>query len=182
MDPALDIRRAAADLKASENRLRESVTAARAAGASWREIGDALGTSRQAAFTRFGDETGRSGDQLALRTTQLFESLSAGDYESVRTMMSYSCARALTKRKLLGAWADAVRASGAFVGCANAVPQQPDGRTPIERWAHRQLVTHVFQTALHFARDDLTGRVAYDSAGRVIGILMLADDAPDRLF
>ena len=34
--------------------LQEAVDRARAAGHSWREIGDVLGTTRQAAFQRFG--------------------------------------------------------------------------------------------------------------------------------
>jgi hypothetical protein len=46
---------AARDLSAAaEEGLQTAVDRARAAGQSWREIGDVLGTSRQAAFQRFG--------------------------------------------------------------------------------------------------------------------------------
>jgi hypothetical protein len=38
----------------AETKLKEAVEAARRAGHTWQEIGDLLGTSRQAAFQRFG--------------------------------------------------------------------------------------------------------------------------------
>ena len=46
---------AARDLSAAaEAALQATIDRARAAGQSWREIGNVLGTSRQAAFQRFG--------------------------------------------------------------------------------------------------------------------------------
>jgi hypothetical protein len=44
---------AAAELARAEDLVGRAVGAARAAGASWAEVGDALGTSRQAAQQRF---------------------------------------------------------------------------------------------------------------------------------
>jgi hypothetical protein len=41
-------------VRSAEDDLRAAVESARSAGRSWAEIGDALGTSRQAAFQRFG--------------------------------------------------------------------------------------------------------------------------------
>ncbi|KRA29804.1 MULTISPECIES: hypothetical protein [unclassified Nocardioides] len=41
-------------LQAAEDELRAAVAAARAAGDTWTVIGAALGTTRQAAFQRFG--------------------------------------------------------------------------------------------------------------------------------
>jgi DNA invertase Pin-like site-specific DNA recombinase len=38
----------------AENKLRQVVEEARAAGATWADIGDALGVSRQAVYKRFG--------------------------------------------------------------------------------------------------------------------------------
>jgi Protein of unknown function (DUF3887) len=52
---ALDAVSAARDLAAAaETALQAAVDRARATGQSWREIGEVLGTSRQAAFQRFG--------------------------------------------------------------------------------------------------------------------------------
>ena len=50
------IRAALAHIDDAERELREAVRAARAAGDSWTIIGAALGTSRQAAFQRFGGD------------------------------------------------------------------------------------------------------------------------------
>ena len=53
--PPLTAVAAARELSAaSEAALQQAVDRARAAGHSWREVGDVLGTTRQAAFQRFG--------------------------------------------------------------------------------------------------------------------------------
>jgi hypothetical protein len=49
----ITIRQAASMVDDSDKQLRATVAAARAAGVSWRGIGDALGVSRQAAQERF---------------------------------------------------------------------------------------------------------------------------------
>lgn len=51
-----EISEALESVEAAEIRLRAAVMEARAAGDSWAMIGTALGTSRQAAFQRFGAE------------------------------------------------------------------------------------------------------------------------------
>lgn len=51
-----EINRLVADIAVSEQRLRDAVTAARAAGYSWGKIAVALGVSPQAAHQRFGGE------------------------------------------------------------------------------------------------------------------------------
>lgn len=59
---------AARDLSAAaEAALQAAVDRARAAGQSWREIGDVLGTSRQAAFQRFGHPVDPRTGQLMTR-------------------------------------------------------------------------------------------------------------------
>ncbi|HEY9411758.1 MAG TPA: hypothetical protein VIP77_19420 [Jiangellaceae bacterium] len=58
---AVHMRRIAAARKrlaASEQELRDAVAEARAAGDTWSMIGIALGTTRQAAFQRFGKHVG----------------------------------------------------------------------------------------------------------------------------
>jgi hypothetical protein len=53
--PPLDAVAAARELSAaSDAALQQAVDRARVAGHSWREVGDVLGTTRQAAFQRFG--------------------------------------------------------------------------------------------------------------------------------
>ena len=56
--PALDrVEVVARDLSRVERMLREAVDAARTDGATWAEIGDALGVTRQAAHERFSKAT-----------------------------------------------------------------------------------------------------------------------------
>jgi hypothetical protein len=53
-DPLAAVSSALRTARDAEAELRQAVEAARRAGHTWQEIGDLLGTSRQAAFQRFG--------------------------------------------------------------------------------------------------------------------------------
>jgi hypothetical protein len=53
-EPLAAVGAALRKVRDAEATLRDTVDAARAAGHTWQEIGDLLGTSRQAAFQRFG--------------------------------------------------------------------------------------------------------------------------------
>jgi len=53
-DPLAAVNEAVRKLRDAEAELREAVDVARGAGHTWQDIGDLLGTSRQAAFQRFG--------------------------------------------------------------------------------------------------------------------------------
>ena len=51
---------AAAGLAGAQERLARALAGARSAGASWAQVGDALGISRQAAQQRYGGDAGKS--------------------------------------------------------------------------------------------------------------------------
>lgn len=51
-----NVARALGQLQAAQEKLRNRVRQAIAAGASWADVGDALGVSRQAAWERFGKD------------------------------------------------------------------------------------------------------------------------------
>jgi hypothetical protein len=51
-----ELMEAATELFHAEERVAQAVESARGAGASWTEVGDAIGISRQAAQQRFGRE------------------------------------------------------------------------------------------------------------------------------
>lgn len=53
-DPLVAVNEALRKVRDAEAELRKAVDAARQAGHTWQDIGDLLGTSRQAAFQRFG--------------------------------------------------------------------------------------------------------------------------------
>jgi len=56
-DAALrEVERSCDELRAAQQRLEDAVLAARAAGATWAQVGDATGMSRQAAHERWGHQ------------------------------------------------------------------------------------------------------------------------------
>ena len=57
VDPLDGVREARVVERALDKLLRDQVRRARDAGCSWAEVGEALGTSKQAAWERFADET-----------------------------------------------------------------------------------------------------------------------------
>lgn len=108
-----DLLAAAAAAQRADEALHDAVRAARAAGMSWQEVGDLLGTSRQAAHQRFrGHDDGRSAGSSApvapetvARST--LEALLAGDVHGVRRALTSTARRTLTA-DLLGDLADDV--------------------------------------------------------------------------
>ncbi|NUS40335.1 MAG: hypothetical protein HOP97_01700, partial [Terrabacter sp.] len=108
------MRSAATAVHLAERALADSVHRAQAAGHSWAAIGSVLGTSRQAAFKRFGTvrdpTTGRPVartelSEVAATTERVFGLLDAGRYDELRALMPDDVARVLTRDVLLGAWA-----------------------------------------------------------------------------
>ena len=162
----------------SRERLHELVATARKRGTSWQSIGDALGVSRQAAFKRFnvqneGEPMSAQIVNLLDSTSEVFRMLDAGDYESVKARMTYACARALSKRKLMGVWDEVVRESGRLEGCADTSAQTPDGSTALSKFTNRHLNTGaIVQTTLQHEAGEWIGRVAYNGSGKITGILI----------
>lgn len=182
------IRHAEELVRRSRQRLQELVSTARSHGVSWQEIGGTLGVSRQAAFKRFGarDESDMMAapiTDLVDRTSAVFAQLDAGDYEAVQAHMTYTCARALTKRKLMGVW-DQVRSdTGRLEACVDATVQTPDGSTPLIRLANRHLSTGaIVQVTLRHEAGEWIGRVAYNGSGKITGILIAPPGSRDLPF
>lgn len=181
------IRRAGELVERSQEQLNAWVSTARQRDVSWRAIGDALGVSRQAAFKRFGGEapgvlSGQPIDLLA-RTTEIFERLDAGDYDAVRTHMTYTCARALSKRKLLSVWDQVQNDTGRLESCVDATVQTPDGTNVVSKLANRHLSSGaIVQVVLRHELGEWIGRVAYNGSGKITGILIAPPDARDLPF
>jgi hypothetical protein len=172
----------------SRARLHELVGAAREGGTSWQAIGDALGVSRQAAFKRFGsarEEEPMTTQVVDLidRTSELFRSLDAGDYDAVRAHMSYACARALSKRKLMGVWNQVSSDSGRLEACSDSTVQTPDGTTTVTKFMNRHLSTGaIVQTTLRHEAGEWIGRVAYNGSGKITGIVIAPPGAQNLPF
>jgi Protein of unknown function (DUF3887) len=170
--PPLDaVRQALAALREAEAQLRASVEAARESGHTWAEIGDVLGTTRQAAFQRFGraidPRTGEPMDASVLpgaaeAAVALFVALAEGDWEAVRLDFDAKVAQALPD-------ADAVAATWAMVAGRCGRYEQHMGE-PFTRQLGDYTVVDV---PLQFEIGEQTGRVSFSRDGKVAGLFVL---------
>ena len=116
---------------AAEAALQEAVDRARAAGQSWREIGDVLGTTRQAAFQRFGRPVDpRTGTPMprsvppgaVQQATAFFALFLAGRWEEVLEELDESIRPRLDADRLAGGWAQMISRFGAYQGMGEVIP------------------------------------------------------------
>lgn len=158
------VERAAAALRHAEEDLRESVRVARASGATWQEIADSLGVTRQSAFKRFGHDIDPQTERPASAPTRLDAGalagevaglLAAGDLDGVHARMTQACARALGKRVLRDFREDLIDVHGPLERVVFTSSHDPDGSvlegpevTPpavgraVVQHAHSTLVAH----------------------------------------
>lgn len=159
---------AALDLSAATgDALQQAVDRARANGHSWREIGDVLGTTRQAAFQRFGHPVDpRTGAPMsrdvppdaADRATQILVCLIEGRWEDVRQEFEATRrADPAVADRLADGWAHTVGLIGNYENMG-------------EPFAHRAGDHTVVEIPLNFEAGAATGRVIFDDDGKVVGL------------
>jgi hypothetical protein len=160
---------AARELAAATNTaLQAAVDRAREAGRSWREIGDVLDTTRQAAFQRFGRPVDpRTGSPMIRdvlpgatdRAAALVLDIAEGRWEQARRDFSQKMREALDAGRLADGWAAAIGMIGAFgrMGEPLAYPA-PHGT--------------VVDIPLYFEAGERTGRVSFDRDGEVVGLFL----------
>jgi hypothetical protein len=168
-DAPLEAMAAARDLTAAANEaLQETADRARAAGHSWREIGDVLGTSRQAAFQRFGHPVDpRTGAPMSRdipagaeeRAVALVTCLTQGQWADVVSEFDERMRERVDARRLASGWAHTVGMTGNFERMG-------------EPFAHRAGDDIVVDIPLHFEAGEATGFVRFDPDGRVAGLLL----------
>ncbi|HEV3361984.1 MAG TPA: DUF3887 domain-containing protein [Pseudonocardiaceae bacterium] len=150
--------------------LRDTVDAARAAGHTWQEIGDVLGTTRQAAFQRFGRPLDpRSGvamaESIMPEATELgvalLVNLIEGNYAEVRRDFDKAMTTAVGDDGAVAAiWAQLAGTVGPYERMGEPFAHQLGDYTAID-------------VPLEFEAGALTARVAYDTAGKVAGLRFL---------
>jgi hypothetical protein len=160
----------ARDLAAAvDGALRAAVTRARQSGRTWQTIGDLLGTSRQAAFQRFGrpidPRTGAPMERTVLsgaaeHAVGLLVDLMAGRYEDVRHDFDDAMLTAMDDDHL----ADTTTRVAAMVGAFEGMGE------PFTR-AHGDYT--VVDVPLRFEAGEMTGRVSYHADGAVAGLFVL---------
>ena len=152
-----------------EDGMREAVQAARQAGHTWAELGDLLGTTRQAAFQRFGRPLDpRTGvpmadailDGAAERAASLLADVAEQRWEQARAGFDQRMSEALGAQALAAAWAQVIGTAGAYQGMGEPVAHQAGDYTVVD-------------IPLHFEAAELTGRVSFSRAEQVAGLFFL---------
>jgi Protein of unknown function (DUF3887) len=160
---------AASELSAAANAaLQEAVDRARAAGFSWREIGDVLDTTRQAAFQRFGRPVDpRTGKPMlravphgtADRAIGLFTDIVEGRWEAATRDFTPTMLEHVDASRIADAYAQTISMVGAFerMGEPLAYPVSMGASVDIP---------------LYFEAGEATGQVTFDRNGKVIGLFI----------
>ncbi|WP_460441485.1 DUF3887 domain-containing protein [Amycolatopsis stemonae] len=164
--PLVAVGEALRKVRDAEATLRDAVDAARAAGHTWQEIGDLLGTSRQAAFQRFGrpvdPATGVSMTELKPpdaihRAEGLVAELVGCQWHEVRRDFDDRMQAAVGEDELRLAWAQVAGAVGRYEGMGE----------PYARSTGDYTVVHM---PLAFEAGERTVQVTYRENGQVVGL------------
>jgi hypothetical protein len=151
---------------AADEALQASVDRARAAGQSWREIGDVLGTSRQAAFQRFGHPVDpRTGVAMSRevpmgveqRATAIFSWHNEGRYDDVVAELDDAMRALLDSARLADGWARMVGMFGQLERLG-------------EPFARRIADDTTVEVPLHFEAGDARGLVRFSPDGKIAGL------------
>jgi hypothetical protein len=158
---------AARDLSAAaEAALQAAIDRARAAGGSWRDIGEVLGTSRQAAFQRFGQPVDpRTGAPMSHEVpagaadlaVAIFTGHGEGRFEEIRSDFDERLRQRLTADRLAAGWASVI---GMFGQLERIGPP----------FARRTGDDTLVDVPLHFEAGDARGIVRFDADGKVAGL------------
>lgn len=185
-DALRSVREALGRVEQADRDLRDAVRRARAGGVTWAALGTTLGTTRQAAFKRFGTPrdprtgetmTGTPTDELAALGERVFALVDAGDHATLASLMTPATAEVLTRDVVLDTWASAVAATGNLVRCVGTTVATADGTPATE--VERVLGEAIVDTTLECEAGEWRGRVALDADRRMIGLLVVAPDATD---
>jgi hypothetical protein len=126
---------------AAEDALQTAVERARAAGQSWREIGDVLGTSRQAAFQRFGHPVDpRTGQAMsrdvpsdaAERAVMMFTWSDEGRWEKIVAEFDQNMRERVNADLLARGWAHMAGMFGRFEGTGEPFARQAGDDTMVD--------------------------------------------------
>jgi uncharacterized protein DUF3887 len=152
--------------------LQASADRARAAGHSWKEIGDVLQTTRQAAFQRFGrpvdPRTGTPMPRVQLpgaadRALAIFAEIEAGHWEAAMADFNERMREAVGADRIADGWTQMAALFGRFERAGEP--------------AMRQLGQHtIVDVPLSFEAGEGTGRVTFDADGRVAGLFLRPAD------
>ena len=149
------------------------VTAARGRGVTWQAIGDALGTSRQAAFQRFGNPTDpRTGKPMKKPTDSEFrtavekaeaflDAIEKHEWQKAEELAGPRAGWQLDAERLADAWAQVIALGGELERRGTPTPLALSGGVV------------VVEEPLHMEAADLVARVSYNRDGDMVGLWFL---------
>jgi hypothetical protein len=155
-------------LAVAEAALQQAVDRARAGGHSWREIGDVLETSRQAAFQRFGrpvdPRTGAPVNRtvppgMADKAITIFGDMAAGRWEHACQDFDEVMRSRVSAERLADGWVRTIGMIGSFERMGEALAYPVDGGTVVD-------------IPLYFEAGERTGRVSLDDDAKVVGLFL----------
>jgi hypothetical protein len=162
---------------AAETALQAAIDRARADGQSWRDIGEVLGTSRQAAFQRFGHPIDpRTGAPMsrevapdaADRAVAIFDWHDQGRWQEILDELDDAMRARHDSDRLSRGWA-------AMVGMFGRLERTG------EPFARRVADDTVVDVPLHFEAGDAKGIVRFSGDGKIAGMAIRpASPAPER--
>lgn len=162
---------------AAETALQAAVDRARAAGQSWRDIGEVLGTTRQAAFQRFGHPIDpRTGGPMsreippdaADRAVAIFDWHNQGRWQEILDELDDAMRARHDLARLSRGW-------GAMAGMFGRLERTG------EPFARRVADDTVVDVPLHFEAGDAKGIVRFSDDGKIAGMAIRpASPSPER--
>jgi hypothetical protein len=165
----LDTVAAARELSAAAaGAMQAAVDRARGAGHSWREIGDVLNTTRQAAFQRFGrpvdPRTNKPLNRSTLpgadtRAVEIFSCIIEGRWEDARRDFGPVMLEAVTAMRISAAWTLSAAQVGRYEHMGEPLVLPVNDTTLVD-------------LPLYFEAGERTGRVVFDTGGQVIGLFI----------
>lgn len=151
-----------------EDGLRQAVQLARQAGHTWAEIGELLGTTRQAAFQRFGRPIDPRTNKPMTRQTlpgaedkaiEILGCIIEGRWEDARRDFGEKMLGAVSADRIALAWAQTVAHVGSYERMGEPLVFQANEATVIE-------------IPLFFEAGDSIGQVTFDRESQVIGLFL----------
>lgn len=157
----------------ADEALRAAVEDARAAGHTWQEIGDVLGTSRQAAFQRFGRPLDpRTGVPMATaimpgagdKALALLADMVHGDWTAAGRDFAPVMTEKLDAESLAESWARVAGMVGGYERTGEPLVRQLGAYTVVD-------------VPLCFEAGELVGRISFNGDGLVSGLYFLRPEA-----
>jgi hypothetical protein len=150
-----------------------AVEQAREAGATWHEVGEALGVTRQAAFQRFGRPIDpRTGETMntvplpeaATLAEEVIDELSTGKWDEVSRRFDSPMSERLGSEGLAAAWAQVIGLAGAY-------------ELRGEVHAARAADITITNTNLAFEAGEFIARISFRDDHSIAGLYILAAES-----